>query len=193
MKTHGKRNTRLYRIWANMKTRCYNQKDPHYKNWGARGIRVCDEWREDFSAFYSWAMSNGYAEDLSIDRIDNDKGYSPENCRWATSEEQKENKQSPVRKISYGGETLTISEWTSRLGLGKETIRERLKKGWTEEEALFGRGTTPRKKLSEPEVREIRALHKSGWRGSDIERKFALPGGTVSRIVNGHYYKGVGN
>ena len=192
MKTHGQRNTRLYRIWANMKTRCYNTRDPHYKNWGARGIEVCEEWRDDFTTFRDWAKSNGYTDDLTLDRINNDGNYTPGNCRWATHAEQRENKQRPLKRIEFGGESLTISEWTKRRGLGKETIRERLKKGWTEEEALNGRPGSPRKRRSVDEIREIRKLHREGWKGSDIEKKYDLPGGTVSRIVNGHLYSGVG-
>jgi hypothetical protein len=90
--THGKKKTRIYRIWLNMKNRCYNEKDPHYDYWGGRGITVCDEWCNDFKAFYEWAMSHGYADDLSVDRRNNDENYCPENCRWATFKEQTDNR-----------------------------------------------------------------------------------------------------
>ena len=75
-----------------MKTRCYNEKDPHFERWGGRGIIICDEWLNDFKAFYDWAMNNGYQDDLTIDRIDNELGYSPDNCRWATVMQQNNNK-----------------------------------------------------------------------------------------------------
>lgn len=90
--THGETNTRLHSIWTNMKQRCYNKNHKSYHNYGGRGIAVCDEWLDDFVAFRDWAMANGYRDDLTIDRIENDKGYSPDNCRWATMLEQAQNK-----------------------------------------------------------------------------------------------------
>ena len=136
--THGLRHTRLYGIWSNMKTRCYNANDPHYQRWGAKGVTVCDEWRNDFKAFYNWSMSNGYTNELTIDRVDSNGNYEPTNCRWVTLAENNRNKPH-VKYITYDGKTQTIGQWTKELGLGKETIRERLKRGWTEVESLMGR------------------------------------------------------
>jgi hypothetical protein len=91
--THGLGKTRLYRIWKKMKSRCHNPNDPNYSKWyGAHGIQVCPAWRNDFLAFYQWATANGYADDLSIDRIDPFGNYEPDNCRWATALEQVRNK-----------------------------------------------------------------------------------------------------
>lgn len=84
---HNLSETRLYRIWNNMKQRCYNEKNISYKYYGGKGIEICSEWLRSFKSFYDWAMENGYEENLSIDRIDSNSGYFPRNCRWVTLEE----------------------------------------------------------------------------------------------------------
>jgi len=85
---HGKRKTRLYKIFYGMKQRCYNKKNPRYKNYGEKGIKICDEWLDNFMNFYSWAIENGYKDDLTIDRINNGGDYEPNNCRWLTRQAQ---------------------------------------------------------------------------------------------------------
>lgn len=102
--THNKSKTRIYRIWQAMKRRCYTPNNTNYKNYGERGITVCDEWKNSFTAFYDWAMSNGYKDNLSIDRIDNNSGYSPNNCRWTNMHIQSANKRmSKKNKFGYVG------------------------------------------------------------------------------------------
>lgn len=98
---HGGNGTRLYNIWCGMKSRCYNQNRDRYHDYGGRGITVCDEWLHDFAAFRDWSMANGYTDTLTIDRIDNDKGYSPDNCCWKTLEQQNQNR----RPRRSGGKT----------------------------------------------------------------------------------------
>lgn len=124
---HGETRTRLYRIWSNMKTRCYNKQNKNYARWGARGISICDEWEKDFVAFRTWALEHGYKPGLSIDRIDNDKGYYPENCRWATPLEQANNTRQ-TRMITYNGRTLSLHGWARFYHVDPTTLFYRLKK-----------------------------------------------------------------
>jgi hypothetical protein len=96
---HGKWSSRLHVIWSSMKTRCYNQKHSKCKYYGGRGISICDEWLRDFQAFFDWAMANGYRDDLTIDRIDVNGKYCPDNCRWITIAEQQKNKRNKEKNI----------------------------------------------------------------------------------------------
>lgn len=132
--THGMTGTRIFKIWCGMKKRCYDPKQPAYKNYGGRGIKLCDEWL-DFSKFYSWAMANGYTDELTIDRIDVNGNYEPSNCRWATHKEQNNNTRRS-RLLTYDGETLTLSQWSEKTGINHATLWDRLNSGWTVGEAL---------------------------------------------------------
>lgn len=134
-KTHGMAKTRLYREWRRMKERCLLQTKEGYERYGGRGITVCAEWSESFEAFRDWAMANGYRDDLTLDRKDNDGPYCPENCRWITNAEQQSNK-SNNRFITFDGRTQTLSQWARETGIRKDTLRLRLKKGWSVERAL---------------------------------------------------------
>jgi hypothetical protein len=124
--THGKSKTRLYGIWSAMKARCSVKNHQSYGNYGGRGISVCDEWFHDFLPFHDWAIFNGYNDKLTIERINNNGDYCPENCRWATRREQLRNKRTS-RNITYRGETLLLEDWARKLGIKANTLIYRLK------------------------------------------------------------------
>ena len=126
--------TRTYRIWMGMNKRCRDPQDHRWHNYGGRGIKVCDRWRESFVAFLE-DMGESPSPQHSIDRIDNDGNYCPENCRWATMAEQRRNSRQNLY-LEYQGERLTMSDWAKRLGMSKSTLHGRLKLGWTVEAAL---------------------------------------------------------
>lgn len=147
--THGMNDTRLHKVWRGMKTRCYNPNADSYKNYGGRGITICDEWlgENGFQNFYDWAMANGYNPEAkrgecTIDRIDNDRGYSPDNCRWVSMVTQIKNQRKPIKKgrttIYYeiDGETHSISEWCKIYDLQYMTVYNRIRRGWNYRTAL---------------------------------------------------------
>lgn len=142
LRTHGLSMTKLYKTWISMKQRCVNPKHKFYNRYGGRGITVCTEWLYDFETFRKWAIENGYKEGLSIDRINNNEGYRPDNCRWITPKEQCRNRSNNCY-IQVNGETKTLAEWSEQYNLPCATVRDRLSRGWTPEEAL---GIVPRKK-----------------------------------------------
>lgn len=121
-----------------MKTRCYNKDNPDYKDYGGRGITICDEWLNDFMAFYYWSINNGYKDNLTIDRIDNNKGYSPDNCRWVDVKTQTNNTRRNVL-LSYNGKTQSMAQWAKELNISYNTIICRHRKGYTDEECLLGK------------------------------------------------------
>lgn len=133
--THGSKGKRLYGVWCAMKERCCNPNSKSYQHYGAKGISVCNEWLSDYSAFEAWAIDAGYDGKLTIDRIDNDKGYSPDNCRWATYGEQNRN-YSKNNMITYKGETMCLADMADKHGIGRSTVMWRLRNGKTIKEAF---------------------------------------------------------
>ena len=129
---HGMTDTRLYQIWHGMKDRCQRKDGQHFEKYGGRGITVCQEWADSFEAFKDWALANGYRDDLSLDRKDNDGPYSPDNCRWATRREQQSNRKITVF-ITHNGETRTLAEWSRITGIHYATLSHRLRRGYPEE------------------------------------------------------------
>ena len=133
--THGR--TRLYRIYENMLSRCYNpSKGKGYERYGGRGIRVCTAWLESFESFRDWALNHGYDEDLELDRIDNNGDYSPENCRFVSHQVNNRNRRNN-RLISYKGTVRCLAAWAEAFGIKPDTLRWRLNNGWSIERAFM--------------------------------------------------------
>lgn len=140
--THGCSNTRMYSIWESMKQRCHNPKNHAYPRYGGRGIHVCAEWGA-FDNFKRWAEMNGYQDDLTLDRIDNDLGYSPSNCRWITMKEQQSNRRNN-RFMTLDGITMTLQQWSESTGISADVICSRIKNGWSVDRAI----KTPTRKMN---------------------------------------------
>ena len=134
-KTHGKSDTRMYRIWRGIKERCCNTSSKYYSKYGGIGITVCEQWKDSFENFYSWSIANGYSDELTIDRIDNSKGYSPDNCRWATYQQQTDNRRC-TQVITAYGKSQTLMQWANETGINYTTLWWRIKKGLEPEKAL---------------------------------------------------------
>ena len=129
-RTHNKTGNRIYNIYRGMKTRCYTSTDYHYQWYGTKGVKICDEWLNDFMAFYNWSINHGYSDELSIDRIDPHGDYSPDNCRWITHAEQCNNRRTN-NLITIDGITHTISEWAKISGVHRKAIYRKQIKGIT--------------------------------------------------------------
>lgn len=134
---HNLSKTRIYNIYHGMKSRCYNPNNVAYDYYGGKGIEVCEEWLNDFINFYKWAIDNGYNDNLTIERIDSDKGYEPSNCEWILqSENARRSNRVGAKLYTYNGESLILSEWSKKANINLSTLKSRIKSGMTIEEAL---------------------------------------------------------
>lgn len=131
---HNMSYSRIYSIWGHMRNRCVNKKYNKSHIYFEKGIQCCEEWNE-FKVFYSWAMANGYTDILTIDRIDGNKNYCPENCRWATVQQQNDNKSDNVL-LTYKGQTKNITQWAAELGVNRNLLYKRKDKGLSDEDIL---------------------------------------------------------
>lgn len=188
---HHKSDTRLYNVWKSMKGRCYTKSCSNYHLYGGRGIKVCDEWKKDFNAFYEWSIANGYKEvddrnEYTIDRIDPNGNYEPSNCRWVNMETQSNNRRCSV-KYMFDGELLTLREISNKTGIDYNHLRGRIDRGLSIYEALYNQYDHAQfyleyngERHSIPEwsaitrIKEItiRARLKRGW---SVERTLSEP------------------
>lgn len=143
---HGETNSRLYNTWRSIKKRCLLPKAQGYKNYGGRGIEVCEEWKNSYLAFRDWALNNGYKEDLEIDRINVNGNYEPNNCRFVNNKQQANNRRNNSW-LTLNGETKTIQEWADKIGVGASTLSERKRMGWSDSDIL----TKPKRKYNKGE------------------------------------------
>lgn len=154
---HGLCRHKLYSVWIGMKNRCYNEKQRNYHNYGGRGIKMCDEWRDDFLFFYNWAIENGWQEGLQLDREENDKDYSPDNCRFITRKENIDNRRVSLNLTAWG-ETKNASDWAldGRCKVTYGTLTYRIQAGWTPEAAI----SSPTNRTDEQTFRRYKELYK---------------------------------
>ena len=154
--THGLSNDRLYSAYNHMKARCYNVNNKSYKDYGGRGIIICDEWLGDngFDNFYNWAISHGYSDELTIDRIEVNGNYEPNNCRWVDLVIQ-ENNRTNNHLITYNNKTMTMAMWAKELNINYKTLANRIcTYGWSVEKAF----TTPVRKIKNSTNQESEEL-----------------------------------
>ncbi len=195
MLIHGCSKSKLFFIWDGMIRRCHNPKHKSFPGYGGRGIAVCESWRQSFSVFKAWSIAAGYTEGLSIDRIDNDGGYQPSNCRWADVETQQNNKSTNI-VLSAFGECKTVAQWArdSRCRVQRCTLLVRHHLGWPDEFAIskpagaryFNMG--PTRKLSDVTVREIRLSTEDQYA---VAMRLGISQATVSRVRSGKQYADV--
>ena len=142
-----KERKRLKSIYNGMRLRCYNENNVNYKYYGGKGVTICDEWLLSFENFFDWAINNGYNENLTIDRIDSEKEYSPDNCKWSTKKEQAYNRSISV-KLTLNGRTMYMTEWAEELEIDKKILSWRYNNGWSDEEILTRPRDFKERKLS---------------------------------------------
>lgn len=198
----GVSSTRLYSLWIHMRQRCNYEKDANYEYYGARGIRVCSEWENNFDSFKIWALNNGYSEKpndrgvntVTIDRIDVNGDYCPENCRFVDSKIQSRNRRSNVN-VEFNGKVITLIELSEITKFPYKTIRDRWTRGERDVDRLI-RPLADQKdrnhrlgekhhssKLTESDVREIRALHENNYTNKRIAEIYSLDPSSVRAII----------
>lgn len=179
---HGQSNTRLYSIWCGMKSRCA---DKTLKDYGGKGISVCNEWAESFEDFHKWAMDNGYREDLTIDRIDSDINYEPSNCRWADNKQQSINRTSTIF-YEYKGKRLSIVEWAELYDIPYRLLHQRLRTyKWSIDKSLNTKvNESPlSSKLTIEERQEIFYKYTNGYSMKKLAKDYNVHKDTIAYSI----------
>lgn len=206
MYKHGASGTRLYSIYTGMLKRCRQPSTNGYERYGGRGISVCDEWKGEhgFERFREWAMSHGYTDNLTLDRIDTNGNYEPDNCKWSTIEEQCNNRRNNIW-LEYNGERHTMAQWARILNVPVATIKARKDKGWCAKDILFFRQNKPvgnprpwteetRRKQTEIIKKKMKPIVQMTLDGIEIarfdcvheaERKTGVSRSTITGIASG--------
>ena len=177
-KLHGGKKEHLYMVWCTIKQRCLNPNNKQYSYYGGRGITICDEWVNDYSAFREWSTNNGYQKGLQIDRIDNDGNYEPSNCRWVDRKTQSNNKSSNIL-LSYNGKTQTLQQWSEETGISTDALYYRYHAGKSAEEILKKYNTnigSTRVDITDDKVLELR---EQGMSIPKIAKALSCSQGTV--------------
>lgn len=177
LKSNGMSGSPIYQVWQAMKDRCCNPKNRHYRNYGARGIRVSARWMESFSNFFE-DMGERPFEGATLERVDNSKGYSKDNCKWATRHEQMANCRT-AKLLTYNGETKCMSQWARDLGVDPKTLTYRLKQGWTLEKALTTAATPASERKARMLTHDGQTLCLADW-----ARKLGVGADTLRDRIN---------
>lgn len=199
IKEHNLTGSRIYNIYCSMKQRCFYKKNNRFQNYGGRGITICDEWKNDFMSFYNWAMDNGYKDNLTIDRINNDGNYEPNNCRWVEEKTQAKNRRNNII-IEYNGKNYCLKDLCKKLNLKYATIYRRLKLNIPLEQALkkdykqkyvnnlpkYKVGEFPKCCITMDIARKIR---QEKLKYKDIAKKYNVSFSVVADIKKGKTYK----
>ena len=179
---YGIPNYRLWTVWRNMKARCYNHNNHGYKDYGGRGIKIYSLWLKHFLYFYDWAIENGYQDDLTIERIDVNGNYEPNNCKWISKKEQMRNKRNS-HNITFNGETKCLEEWSNIYKINSKVIKFRMDNGMTFEEAVTKQNW--RKINSSHVTKEIvDELYNELGEYKKVANALGTSRATVSRIKN---------
>ncbi|MGN5653475.1 hypothetical protein [Bacillus sp. Brlt_9] len=178
-KTHGMSKDRMYKRWNSIKQRCFNPKHPNYHHYGGRGIVMCETWKEDFEKFYNWSLENGFEEDLTLDRIDNNGIYEPNNCRWVTMEEQSNNKRDNII-VEYEGAEMTLKQAANNMAVNYKALEARYRRGYRGKE-LFQElkehtagSLNGNSKLKEEQVKQIKTLLRKGLSQTKIAKMYGV-------------------